>query len=252
MLRFLVPILHSDTGFFYFVAMNLQELREHYTKGGLHDEAMPENPIPFFELWLKEALEAEVIEPNAMALATVDSNGNPDVRIVLLKGLSGREIVFYTNYDGQKGQQLDAHPHASATFWWGPLERQVRVRGAIRRQDREISEAYFRSRPRASRLGAWASPQSEEVADREALDALFTAAEERFPGDKIPMPPNWGGYILTIDEIEFWQGRGGRMHDRFRYWASQAAGQGGQIASQDDVPPGQDDQVAWTRKRLAP
>ena len=218
--------------------MNLQELREHYTKGGLDDETMPDNPIPFFEHWLHEALKAEVVEPNAMALATVDSDGHPDVRIVLLKGLSDREIVFYTNYDGTKGKQLDQHPYASATFWWGPLERQVRIRGATYKQDQEASEAYFKSRPRASRIGAWASPQSEEIASREALDALFTAAEERFPGDDIPMPPNWGGYVMQIEEIEFWQGRGGRMHDRFRYWASQEAGQEGE--------------TIWIRKRLAP
>jgi pyridoxamine 5'-phosphate oxidase len=170
------------------------------------------------ERWYAEASASELIaEPNAMQVATVDRDCNPDVRTVLARGLDADGVVFYTNYDSTKGAQLAAHPWAAAVFAWLPLERQVRLRGPVTRVSPDETAAYFASRPRGAQLAAWASPQSQPIADRAALDALLTAVTEQFGDGEIPPPPNWGGYRIGVTEIEFWQGRQFRLHDRLQY-----------------------------------
>jgi pyridoxamine 5'-phosphate oxidase len=184
----------------------------------LDAEDLGADPIAQWQRWHDEALEAEVVEPNAMTLSTIGIDGIPDSRILLVRGLDARGLAFYTNYDGAKSKQLDANPVASATFSWLDLHRQVRVRGDVERVSAEESDAYFASRPRASQLGAWSSPQSEEIADRSVLDDLVAATEARFAdADVVPRPKNWGGWRLMPTEWEYWQGRPSRLHDRFRY-----------------------------------
>jgi pyridoxamine 5'-phosphate oxidase len=170
--------------------------------------------------WFAAAVQAyadAVIELNAMQLATVDERGDPDVRTVLLKELDERGLVFYTNYDSTKGNQLAARPRAAAVLYWPRLERQVRVRGAVSKVDRAETEAYFATRPRGSQLGAWASRQSSVVASRAELELSVNSVTERFGDGEIPAPPGWGGYRIAPTEVEFWQGRADRMHDRVRY-----------------------------------
>ena len=167
--------------------------------------------------WLEEARSADPEDYNAMTLSTVDADGHPDARIVLLRDVDreGSGFLFYTNYESAKGKQLAEHPSAALTFFWPALERQLRIRGTVDRLTAEESDRYFNSRPRPSRIGAWASQQSESIADRKALEAARAEVEARFPGD-VPRPPHWGGYRLMADAIEFWQGRPGRLHDRIR------------------------------------
>ncbi len=161
--------------------------------------------------------------PEAMTLATVDADGRPDARMVLLKGVGPDGFRFFTNYEGVKAAQIDATGEAALVFFWAPLDRQVRVRGPVRRLDSEASDEYFASRDRASRIGAWASPQSRPLPDdREALEALITETEERFEGSEVPRPEHWGGFIIEPRTIEFWQGQGARLHDRFRFVRTEA------------------------------
>ena len=178
------------------------------------------DPDPFvqFERWFDRAAEV-VEEPEAVCLATVDSNGIPDARMVLLKGAGPAGLRFFTNYEGTKASQLDANPAAAMVFFWPQLERQIRIRGPVRRLAAEDSDAYFASRGRNSRIGAWASPQSTVIPDsREELDRLNTEAADRFEGvEEVPRPPHWGGFVLEPAQFEFWQGRQARLHDRFRY-----------------------------------
>ena len=197
--------------------MSLAALREEYRLAGLSEAHCETNPILQFERWMKDAQAAHLKEPNAMTLATATADGRPSARTILLKEVSDLGFVFYTNYGSRKARELDANPLAALTFYWAELERQVRVEGRVRRVSQEESEAYFRLRPRGSRLGAWASHQSELVASREEMDARLQEVEHVYGSDDIPLPEFWGGYCLAHDAVEFWQGRPNRMHDRLRY-----------------------------------
>jgi pyridoxamine 5'-phosphate oxidase len=207
-------------------------MRRRYRRGHLEDGTLPDRWLPVFGDWFVAAAgELSLIEANAMQVATVDAEGRPSVRTVLLKGFDERGWVFYTNYDSAKGSDLAARPYAAAVLAWVPLERQVRLRGPVSRVARAESEAYFASRPRGSQVGAWASPQSRVVASRRELDEAAAEVERRFGADPLPAPPHWGGYRIAAEEVEFWQGRADRLHDRFRYrW----------------------DGAAWLLERLAP
>jgi pyridoxamine 5'-phosphate oxidase len=182
----------------------------------LRRASLDPDPIVQFERWFEEASEAAPL-PEAITLATVDPDGAPDARMVLLKGVSAEGFRFFTNYESAKGRQLDGSGAAAIVAYWRELDRSVRVRGSIQRLSPADSDAYFATRPRGSQLGAWASPQSRPVSDREELDAGLAAAEARFEGEDVPRPEHWGGYLLRPRTIEFWQGRVGRLHDRFRY-----------------------------------
>jgi pyridoxamine 5'-phosphate oxidase len=172
-----------------------------------------EDPLERFQAWYEQAVAAGVVEPEAMALATSTPDGAPSVRFVLLKGIDERGVSFYTNYESRKGRELDANPRAALAVLWKPLHQQVRLEGPVERLSAEESDAYFASRGRGSRLGAWASKQSSEIPDREALDTALAAADARYPDD-IPRPPYWGGFVLRPDVVEFWTGRPDRLHDR--------------------------------------
>jgi pyridoxamine 5'-phosphate oxidase len=182
----------------------------------LHRSALAGDPIEQFRDWYERA-EREVPLAHAMTLATVDADGAPDARMVLLKGFGPEAFRFFTNLHSAKARQLEATRRAALVLYWRELDRQVRVRGPVERLPNAESDEYFASRPRDSQLGAWASPQSEPLPDREALDALVHEIEERFSGGDVTRPPFWGGYALRPEEIEFWQGQAGRLHDRFRY-----------------------------------
>lgn len=212
--------------------------RREYQRSVLRRSSIDPDPFRQLAAWLEAAREAHLGEPTAMTLATAKPDGVPSARTVLLKGLDPRGLTFFTNERSQKGREIAANPHAALCFYWYGLERQVRVVGAVERVSREESAAYFVSRPRASRIGAWSSPQSEVIADRAALEALLTATEARFPDEDIPLPPFWGGFRVVPRLFEFWQGRPGRVHDRFRY--SRGA------------EPDADEPPAWRIERLAP
>jgi pyridoxamine 5'-phosphate oxidase len=182
----------------------------------LRRDGLDPDPIAQFAAWFEEA-EREVPLADAITLATVDAEGAPDARMVLLKGVDERGFRFFTNYESAKAGQLDARPRAALIAYWREQDRQVRVRGAVSRLDSDSSDAYFASRPRGSQLGAWASPQSRVLADRAALDGRVEELERRYEGREVPRPPHWGGYLLEPVQIEFWQGQVSRLHDRFRY-----------------------------------
>jgi pyridoxamine 5'-phosphate oxidase len=213
--------------------MNLRDRRIQYETAGLDFDDLDESPIQQWHAWYIEAAEAELPEPNAMAVGTIDAEGMPDSRIVLVRGFDDDGLTFFGNYNSAKGQQIDANPVASAVFPWIGLHRQVRVRGSIEMLPRHESDAYFASRPRDSQLGAWASPQSEVIEGRDVLNQRHTEFAEKFGGAEVPRPPHWGGWLLVPEVFEFWQGRPNRLHDRFRY-------------RRDDVT--QD----WVIERLAP
>ena len=197
--------------------LSLAALREEYTLGGLDEAQLDPDPVAMLQGWLDEAIRAGLYDPTAMVLATVSATGQPSSRMVLCKGLSSEGLVFYTNYSSRKGEELAGQPRCSVVFPWHPLQRQVRVEGvAVRLTDKE-NDAYFASRPRESQLGAWASPQSRRVESRDRLDARYAEAVARFGDEPVARPAYWGGYRLEPDAFEFWQGRQGRLHDRFRY-----------------------------------
>jgi pyridoxamine 5'-phosphate oxidase len=198
--------------------IDVSALRRSYRRAELDETTLAADWHEQLTRWFFEAVEDErSIEPNAVQLATVDAAGRPSVRTVLVKSFDERGIVFYSNYGSRKGRDLAARPYASAVFVWLSLERQVRLSGPVAPVPREETEAYFAARPRGSQLGAWASPQSEVVPSRAALEAAYADAERRFAGSEVPPPPHWGGYRLAPEAVEFWQGRADRLHDRLRF-----------------------------------
>jgi pyridoxamine 5'-phosphate oxidase len=208
----------------------LAQLRKSYERTELDESASRSDPTAQFELWLSQALEGQLPEPNAMTLATVGADGRPSTRVVLIKGVDARGIVWYTNYHSRKGRELAGQPFAALQFHWVELERVVRIEGAVERVDDAESDAYFASRPLDSRIGAWASPQSEVIASRAVLVASAAKYAAKFLMNP-PRPPHWGGFRLKPEAWEFWQGRKSRLHDRLRYRL---------------------DGGSWTRERLAP
>lgn len=211
---------------------HIVRLRKEYVRAGLTEAGADPDPIEQFRLWFDETLAADLHEPNAMILATATPDGRPSARVVLLKGFDERGLVFYTNYEGRKGRELDSNPNCALVFYWGELERQVRVEGRAGRVPDAESDSYYGSRPRGSRLGAWASEQSRPVESRDALEERLRRLEAEYEGHEIPRPPFWGGYRVEPEAIEFWQGRENRMHDRLAY---RRKGDGG-----------------WERERLQP
>jgi len=196
--------------------MNLASLRQEYMRAGLSESDADRDPIRQFERWFDDALRAKLPLPNAMTLATVSRDGAPAARVVLLKGIERGAFVFYTNYGSRKAREIEALPRACLVFLWSDLERQVRVSGTVEKADAADSDAYFVTRPLGARLSAWASEQSETVPSRAVLEQAMADARARF-GEQPPRPPHWGGYRITPSEIEFWQGRADRLHDRLLY-----------------------------------
>ena len=212
--------------------MDIKALRREYASRALDEGSTLADPIQQFRAWFDEALRSEILDANAMALATVSAVGVPAVRTVLLKDIDARGLVFFTHYNSPKGRDLEAHPRASLLFYWPPLERQVRVTGLVERVPAEESDAYFLSRPRESQIAAWAAEQSSELPNRAALERRYEELTADYEGRAVPRPPDWGGYRVVPDRMEFWQGRQRRLHDRLLYM--------------------KDSDGHWKRLRLAP
>jgi pyridoxamine 5'-phosphate oxidase len=211
--------------------VTLTELRKDYCLTGLAEKDLARDPFRQFEKWFQEAEAARLIEPNAMVVATASRDGQPSARTMLLKGIDGRGFLFFSNYDSRKGRDLDANPRATMVFPWLGIERQVIIEGTVTKIPREESEAYFHSRPRASQLSAWVSQQSAIISSRGVLEDGMRALEQKYAGQEVPLSPNWGGWRLMPEMVEFWQGRRSRLHDRLRY---------------------RREKDGWTAERLAP
>lgn len=209
----------------------IASLRNEYSKATLDIEKTADNPIQQFRSWFNEARKAEVPEPSAMVVSTASADGKPSARVLLLKDITENGFVFFTNYNSRKGKEIEKNPFASFTFFWPELERQVRIEGRLKKVDSAVSDAYFGSRPRGSQIGAWASPQSDEIPNRGIIEKRERDYLEKFEGKEIPRPGHWGGYELIPDLLEFWQGRQSRLHDRIVY---------------------QLENGKWNKKRLAP
>lgn len=197
--------------------MSIADIRKDYQLKSLSEHEVDANPFTQFSVWWKEAVQSDIVEVNAMALSTVTSEGKPSSRIVLLKGYDEQGFVFFTNYLSNKGQQISQNHFAALLFFWKELERQVRIEGVVSKVSEEESDAYFNSRPVGSRLGAWASPQSQKISDREVLNNELIKFTQQFNQENIPRPTHWGGYRVRPTRIEFWQGRSNRLHDRILY-----------------------------------
>ena len=197
---------------------SIADLRRDYALASLDITDVVADPIEQFRHWFANATESLITEPNAMTIATIGADGAPDARVVLLKGVDARGFTFFTDYRSRKGQDLEARPQAALVFFWQELERQVRIRGTVVKLSAEESGAYYESRPRGSRIGAWASEQSRVIGDRSVLESRVREVEARFPGETAPpLPPHWGGFLVQPVQMEFWQGRQSRLHDRLRY-----------------------------------
>lgn len=221
------------------MSMDFTDQRLSYEKGQLDQQSVPASPFELLKAWMNEAIEVQVQEPYAMSLATCGADNKPSVRIVLLREITDTGIVFYTNYESAKGQDIAENPNAEALFFWHKLERQIRISGSIAKIDANKSAAYFQKRPHDSQVGAWVSqPQSGEVANRALMEQTFEQLQTDYPIDsKVPTPEFWGGYEITIEKIEFWQGRANRMHDRIVYTLDTTDSNG---------------VLNWTTKRLLP
>ncbi|WP_188032900.1 pyridoxamine 5'-phosphate oxidase [Psychrobacter sp. ANT_WB68] len=219
--------------------MDFTDQRLSYEKGQLDQQSVPASPFELLKAWMNEAIEEQVQEPYAMSLATCGVDNKPSVRIVLMREITNKGIVFYTNYESAKGQDIAENPNAEALFFWHKLERQIRISGSIAKIDANKSAAYFQKRPHDSQVGAWVSqPQSGEVANRAVMEQTFAQLQADYPTDSpVPTPDFWGGYEITIEEIEFWQGRANRMHDRIVYTLDTSSEEG---------------TANWTTKRLLP
>ena len=210
----------------------IQDLRQEYSSAPFNLEDADANPLVQFEVWLEDAIKAEMPEPNAMTLATINQEGSPSARVVLLKALEPEGFVFYSNYLSEKGLSMDKNANVALVFLWLGIQRQVRIEGVVSKVDLQTSKAYFKTRPRGSQIGAVASPQSTPI-DRASLEKAFTELNQKYgPDDEIPMPNHWGGYLVRPQRIEFWQGRRSRLHDRINYML--------------------DREGVWEKRRLAP
>ncbi|PPK87421.1 pyridoxamine 5'-phosphate oxidase [Neolewinella xylanilytica] len=215
------------------MAIDAKDLRVDYQADELLEKDAPDQPFPLFDRWFEEAKDSDDPEPNAMIVATVNAEGHPAARTVLLKEVNESGFVFYTNYDSRKGHEIDAHPHVAVVFNWLELQRSVRIEGRVEKVDEQTSTEYFQSRPKKSQIGAWTSPQSDVIPDRDYLDRRKEDLEKKYQDSEVlPKPDNWGGYVVIPEMIEFWQGRSSRLHDRLVYRRE---------ANQN-----------WKRERLAP
>lgn len=198
------------------------KLRKEYTLHGLDVEDLKANPFDLFKVWMQQAIKANVSEPNAMSIATVNEFGQPSIRIVLLRDVVENGFTFYTNYQSKKAKDISANPMISLNFFWPQLERQIRIEGKAEKLPENVSQQYFAKRPRGSQIGAWASPQSTAIESRKWLIDQEELFENKFKGVEVPKPQHWGGYLVTVDNFEFWQGRENRLHDRFFYQKNKA------------------------------